>query len=772
MSDLLPGQSRLIVEASEGMSAITEVDYADLVYRYFLRRWYLYVLGIGLALTATYFYLKTQQDEYAITARFVILENEENYQPDDLLRRSTALYAASQNVYNEIERITSFELMRSVVGELNLQYGYWMERGLARTDGYRDFPVVIDTFVAASSEPVDLSFRIDPVDYSHFRLYHEDTLVATYPFDSLFTNTYGTFRLTLNGALPKDDDISLHVSITDPRVVTEAYLDGLEAEFTGINSTTVRLRIDDAVPARGVDILTELMRNYNETKLAEAEAAALQTLGFIDDRLTQAREQLQLVESNLERYKLSNQISDETNSDLGLVFQNVDQFGQEKEELSLQISALASLQGALSESNDEPQLIAIDNSIPTAGQIHEQVQLYNRLALERKELLVSGQPDNPAVTSISRRIGSLQDGIERSVTNQRQRLDERLSLVQSQYDRALGQLRSVPTKQREVQDRSREQQIVENLYVYLLQKKEETALAYVNDATTAKIIDSAHASTLPVSPNKKLYYFLSLIVGGAIPFFFSVAREEVFNTQVETLEDVKRIFPNLTMAGQISRGSGKNRLPVADSTRTEISDQFRSLRNSLFFHFPGGRQTLMVTSANKGEGKSFTATNLAISCARAQRRVVIIDFDFYNPQVANYLGHDGSKGLSNFLSGDATASEVVHPTEEKLGLHYLPAGQHLKNPGDLVSNERGLEDLFAYLHDRFDVIIIDVPPVGMLTDAVLLNRFIDGSLYVIRAGVSTKTSLKQGKRIMEAGQLKNPLLVFNSVEPGQHRYYT
>ena len=771
MSEQSPGQPRLVIESARGISAITEVDYADLAYRYFFRRWYLYVLGVGLALTAMFFYLKTKQHEYAVTARFVILESEDG-QSEDLLRRSTELYSASQNVYNEIERITSFELMQTVVEELDLHYGYWTETGLEKHDGYRDFPVLIDSFRPVGEGPVELGFRIDPIDYTHYRLYAQDKLVDNYPFDSLITNAFGTFRFTLNGPLPTDGKTTLHVSISDPQAVTNAYLDRLKAEFTGINSTTVLLRIDDAVPARGVDILTQLMSNYNETKLAEAEEAALQTLGFIDDRLAQANRQLQQVEANLERYKLNNEISDESNSDLGLVFQNVDQFGREKEDLTLQLNALGALERTLNASGTEPQLIAIDNSVLSAGQIPDQVQLYNRLVLERKELLVSGQPDNPAVTSISGRIGSLREGIQRSVGNLRDRLGERQSLVQSQYDRALGQLRSVPTKQREVQDRSREQKIVENLYVYLLQKKEETALAYINNATTAKIIDSAHADTLPVSPNKKLFYFLALVCGGAIPFLFSVVKEEVFNAEVETVEDVKRIFPRRELAGQVSRGRGKNRLPVADASRTEISDQFRSLRNNLAFQFPGGNNAFMVTSAGKGEGKSFTATNLAVSFARARKRVVIVDFDFYNPQVANYLGQAGGKGLSNVLGGKACVEEVVYAAGDDLGIHYLPAGDHFENPGDLISNEQGLQELFDYLHDRFDVVMLDVPPIGILTDAVLLNRFITGSLYVIRAGVSTKASLKRGRELIEAGHLKDPLLVLNSVEPGQQRYYT
>lgn len=772
MSDQSQEHPGLVIESARGISAITEVDYVDILNRYFLRRWYLYVLFVSAAVVAMFFYLKTKQYEYEVTARIVILESDDKGSSDDLLQRSTELFSASQNVYNEIERITSFELMNSVVEDLDLQYGYWTKNGLEKHDGYRDFPVLIDSFVPLTEEPVELSFRVEPKDYANFRLYQEEKLVGTYPFDSVFTNDLGLFRFTLNGALPKDDESELHVSISDIRTVTNAYLDRLGADFTGIKSTTVRLRIVDAIPARGVDILTELMSNYNEKKLAEADEVALQTLGFIDDRLSEANRQLQRVEANLEQYKLSNEISNETTSGLNLLLQNVDRYGQEKDNLSLQLNVLRTLEGVLSASGGEPQLITIDNSVLTTGQIPDQVELYNRLVLERKELLISGQPDNPAVVSISQRIGSLREAIKVSVTNLRQSLDQRQTLTQSQYDRALVQLRSVPTKQRQVQDRSREQKIVESLYIYLLQKKEETALSYVNNVTTAKIIDSAYAGSDPVSPNKKLFLFLALVCGGAIPFLYSVAQEEIFNYKVEAERDVKRVFPRREIMGKISNHRGKSRLAVAESSRTEISDQFRSLRNNLLFHFSAPSNTFLLTSATKGEGKSFVAANLALSFARARKRVVIVDFDFYNSQVANYLEQKNGTGLSNYLGGKAKIEKIIYPAADELGIHYVPSGNYFENPGDLISNENGLTDLFAHLNEIFDIIILDVPPIGILTDAVLLNRFVTGSLYVVRAGVSSKASLKQGRDTIKSGRLKNPVLVLNSVKSGQQDYYT
>ncbi|NJC25887.1 GumC family protein [Neolewinella antarctica] len=772
MSEQPQGPTGLIIEPTRGLSAVTEVDYVDLLSRYFLRRWYLYVLFVGAAVAAMFFYLKTKQHEYAVTARIVITERDDTGPTDDPLRRSTQVFSAAQNVYNEIERITSYELMSSVVDELDLQYGYWTQAGLERKDGYRDFPVLIDSFLPLNAGPVDLSFRLEPKDYESFRLYTDDKLVGNYPFDSLITTKFGVFRFALNGALPQSSETTLHVSISDTRAVANAYLSRLEANFTGINSTTVLLRIQDAVPARGVDILTELMTNYNEMKMAEADKAAQHTLGFIDERLTEANQKLQRIEANLERYKLNNEITDESTSDLNLVLQNVDQYGREKENLTLQLNILRSLERVLDVRGDEPQLISIDNSVLITGQIPDQVQLYNRLVLERKELLVSGQTDNPAVISISQRIASLRGAIESSVTNLRQSLVERQSLIQSQYDRSLGQLRSVPTKQREVQDRSREQKIVENLYVYLLQKKEETALAYVNNVTTAEIIDAAHAGSDPVSPNKKLFMFLALVLGGAIPFLYSVAREEIFNYKVGAVRDVKRVFSRRPVLGQISKHRGKDRMAVAGSSRSEISDQFRSLRNNLLFHFPAADNVFLLTSAGKGEGKSFVAANLAVSFAHARKRVVIVDFDFYNAQVANYLGQPNGTGLSNFLGGQASVGEVVHSAGEDLGVHYVPAGDYFENPGDLISNDRGLAAFFAHLHERFDVIIVDAPPIGILSDAVLLHRYITASLYVIRVGVSTKASLKQGRETIEADRLMNPVLVLNSVTSGQQDYYT
>ncbi|MEL6276278.1 MAG: Wzz/FepE/Etk N-terminal domain-containing protein, partial [Bacteroidota bacterium] len=307
----------VIIEGSKAVNAIQEINYLDIIYRFIFKRWYLYAASVVLCVGLAYFYLKTVEPGYEVLASIVILEDKESGYTEDIIRRSRDLYAASQNVYNEIQQLTSNQLMNEVVEDLKLYIGYRKEFGFAKEEGYLDFPVVIDTFFQSPPERgLDFGFEIHPEDYNRFALYQDEKLVGTYLFDSIFTNQFGTFRFKINGKLPINTDTTLLVYFSNPQEIAEMYRDNLEAGFTDKNSTTIELRLEDAIPQRGIDILTSLMDNYNDIKKEENSETALQTLGFIDERLADVSSQLRRVESNLERYKLQNEIAAESTSDL------------------------------------------------------------------------------------------------------------------------------------------------------------------------------------------------------------------------------------------------------------------------------------------------------------------------------------------------------------------------------------------------------------------------------------------------------------------------
>ncbi len=773
MTDSQQNFRGILIEPSGSATAINEIDYAAMLHRFVFKRWYLYVGCVIILLGLAYAYLRTVQPQYEVVGLIAILEDKNQSYTDDMLRRSRDFNNAYQNVHNEIQQLTSFELMSSVVHDLNLQVGYRSESFLKQEVAYRNFPILVDTFSTQTGEGnVRADFRVAPRDYATFDLFVGDTLVGNYAFDSTFTNAFGVFRFKLNGALPDPDKTQLFVLFEDPREVAESYLNRLTAAFTSLNSTTIELKLEDAVPERGVEVMTRLMANYDRMKKEQTNAAALETLGFIDDRLAEVSSQLDAVEANLERYKLRNQIADQSTSDLDLVLKNVDQLGREKEDLNLQLSIIRSMEQALDGSAGKDQLIPINASVFNSGQIPEMVKLYNSLILDRKELLITGQPANPMVVSTNQKIESLRNSIGSALNTLETDLGQRKELIASQYDRSVGQLRSVPTKERALLDKSRQQGIIENLYVYLLQKKEETALAYVSNTTTAQVIDRPHAGNYPVSPNKKVWYFFCLVMGVGLPFGFSVVKEELLPRSIETVEDLKRAIPGQAVVGIINRAPGKEKLKVLPAARSEVSDRFRSLRNTLQYTYPRTTNCFLVTSGGKEEGKSFISTNLAASFALARKRVVVVDFDFYNATVAGYLGGKNGRGLSDFLNGDAELKDIVQPVERVKNLFYMPAGIPGDNPGDLISNQAGLASLFALLREQFDLIILDAPPVGILSDAILLNAYVTATLYVVRVETTKISSVRRAKDLLQEDRLVNPLLVLNGVKTGKVEYYT
>ncbi|MGB3546009.1 MAG: polysaccharide biosynthesis tyrosine autokinase [Saprospiraceae bacterium] len=774
MTDSQQNFRGILLEPSGGSATtLNEIDYGAMLYRFVFKRWYLYVGCVVILLGLAYVYLRTLQPRYEVTGLIAILEDKSQTYTEDMIRRGRDFNNAYQNVHNEIQQLTSFELMNSVVHDLELSVGYRTESFMHREAYYQDFPILVDSFATLTGEGDILAdFRVEPQDYVTFSLYTGDSLLGNYAFDSTFQNKYGIFRFKLNGALPDPEENRLFISFEDPREVTESYQARLEAAFTSLNSTTIELKLEDAIPERGVAVLSRLMVNYDRMKRERNNEVALETLGFIDDRLAEVSSQLDAVEANLERYKLRNQIADQSTSDLDLVLRNVDQLGREKEDLNLQLSIIRSMEQALNGSAGKDQLIPINSAVFNSGQLPEMVKLYNSLILDRKELLITGQPANPMVVSINQKIESLRGSITSALANLEHDLDQRKDLIASQYDRSLGRLQSVPTKERALLDQSRQQGIIENLYVYLLQKKEETALAYVSNTTSAQIIDRPHAGNYPVSPNKKVWYFFCLVMGIGLPFSFSVVKEELLPRNVETVEDLKRAAPNHTVVGIVNRAPGKDKLKVLPAARSEVSDRFRSLRNNLQYSYPRGSNCFLVTSGGKEEGKSFISTNLAASFALARKRAVVVDFDFYNATVANYVGGKNGRGLSDYLSGELELEELVHPVDRVTNLHYIPAGSPGDNPGDLISNQAALANLFIYLREQYDIIVLDAPPVGILSDAVLLNAYVTATLYVVRAEATKIQSVRRTNDLFMEDRLVNPLLVLNGLRTTKADYYT
>lgn len=750
-------QKILMVNSTFNEGTDKKVDYRALINQYVLSKWYWYVAFFTVFLGLTYVYLMTIEPKYEIKSMVLIKEEDDAMAYDqDMLRRSMSFSSVSENAFNEMYVLNSFSSFYKIVEEMNLNIKYYWKHNLTKQQGYKDFPIVVDTFALNTSlgKGAAFDFEIQPVSEDSFK-FIQDTLIGSYTFGQLFSNKYGAFRIKKRGFIHPDSDNTLHIQFLDSKSVAEAYLANLEIAFTDKNATVLELKLKDAIPERGIDVMVSLIEKYQEKKLKEKNEIALNTLKFIDDRLSDIGGELSDVESTIEQYKLRNDIASETTSDLDIVMSNVSRLNTEQDAKGVQLKVLESIKKTLETEKGEYDLIPINLSV-TDNQLQTLINPYNELVLERRRIMTTGGPSNPLVQATDQKLISLKRSIYAAVDNLQGDLKMELGNLEKQYDRGVSRLRSVPRKERTLVDQSRQKAITEKLYIYLLEKKEETALTLIGTSPNFRVIDAPRSSVDIVSPNKKLFYFGSALAGLGIPFLFILGINLLKDT-VQTEDELKEILPDHHIAGLIIFHKGKARQQAL------ASEDFSSLRMDLQLRHKDRLSTILVTSSVASEGKTFVATQLAFNFAKAKTKTILIDFDLRNPNVARSLGKTFDKGLSDYFKEEEDIQDIIQPMEESSNLHIISGGTILSNPMGFIT-ETKIKKLFAFLKSNYDIVIVDTSPIGIFSDAFLLNEHIDDSLYVIRSGFTKKTMVENAGEVFRQGKLIQPSLVLNAVK--------
>ncbi|WP_353482873.1 polysaccharide biosynthesis tyrosine autokinase [Haliscomenobacter sp.] len=759
-------QKAVILNNSGNDSTEGQIDYLGMFRNYVLNKWYLYLVCGIISLGLAYMFYKQLQPVYQITSKLLIREREENSgSDDDFIKRNLLLSATSDKASNDIEILTSFSLMTSVVEKLGLGTRYYWKDKLSERDAYRNFPIVVDTFSLNLIE--NTSFEITPLSKHTFR-FSQGAISKNYNFGQLFSNKFGKFRISRVESAPVAADKTMHVEFLNPKKVAKKYLDNLNIELSSekSNSSVRVLSLMDEVPQRGIDVLTCLMEKFDQVKSQANTDITLKTLELLDGRLQDISQELASAESTLETYKLDNEIISSTTSDIETTLGDVKDLAREQRNLELQSGMLQSISSELRDTSNNFKIIPINPSLYD-GKVLGLIQPYNDLVLQRERLLMSGQPSNPVVQSTNQKLRSLRNSIVSAIANMQGDISSNLSKLQNQFDKSNNRLRSVPIKERGLTDKVRTQGIKENLYVYLLQKREEVSMALVSDYANSMIVDPPYSSLDPVGMNKVQIFAGAGLGGMAIPLFF-ILLLDFFKGSIRTEQDIRQIIPEKPILGVINLQKGKNQLLVGPSQNMTI-ERFRTLRTNLQFHHREKIKCILVTSSTSGEGKTFVATNLALSFARAKKNTIIIDFDLRKPSVNRYFNGSEEIGLSSFFIEGLALDEIIQISADVANLHYISGGPIIPNLVELITEEQLIE-LFSYLKGRYDIIIIDSSPIGIIADGIMLNNYVDNSLFVVRSGYSKKATVEKAKEIFAQNKLVNPSIIFNGVKKQDDGY--
>ena len=730
---------------------------------YYFRKWYFFVLLTAALLGAAYYYnTYVVVPEYLVSGTVLIKENNENSGSvaNDILAELDVLRQSSK-IEDEIEILKSDRLMQRALLNLDQQVGYYVgEREVAANS--LPFHVVIDSLSAKPRYDTTYALAVSPS--GRYRLND-----VRYTAGQSIQLPGGTrVRLLLDSTRQFSDSTYATFALRDIDVLTTDYLERLNVSQVNLKSSVVNIDLIDLLPERGVAIMNNLIEGYQTMLVDEKAQLADNTLRLIDDRLNKLTNELNRVEYSVAAIKRENELTDVESNAQGLTAQAAE-YNRQVADYDLRLEMLYSMRNYLTNGDDEFK------AVPTSLSIQDQtlnalMAEYNTARLERLRTLGSSTPGNFLVQEQTRDLRELRRSILENVNS----LASGMESVRSNLRRKAGQYEErvarIPALERELAEIKRDQSIKNNLYLYLLRKREEAALSLATGAAQLRIISPPKAAKEPVNSRKTLTYFGAFAMGMLIPFLLLNLRRRV-NKTVETPLEVST-YTGAPLLGEISHnGLSKRMLVTRAGENSSISELFRLLVFNLEFASKQQGGIIMVTSSKSGEGKTFISTNLAAALAQAGKRVVVARLDLRNNRTDPRLEFYHERGVTEYLQGEETmaASDILYPSEEVPNLYYLPAGALAKDPARMMRSPE-LKELLTNLRQEFDYVIVDSAPVGLVSDPLALSDIIDRTLYVVRSKVTKVDELRILNDIYKKGKLPNPMIVMNDSSYSAARY--
>ena len=731
-------------------------DIKILVFKY-LRYWYLFVIGGVIALIIALVYLRYTTPQFSAQTSILFKDEQGSGPSEAAVFSDIASFSARRSIQNEILILKSNSLMEKVVRELKLEVGYMIEGSVRDVEVYGDdlkLNIIPKNF---SPSFYGKSFKIHFKDDNSFEL--DDGNVESYRFGQEITNPYGTFTIvSLPDASFNESFKPLTVNFRNVEGLAKGYAGKLGVHSASKDANALIISITDPVPARAKDILIKLIEVYEQESINDKNQVAEKSVEFIDERLKYLTDELSSVEQNVEQYKQQYELTDVSSQGQEYMIA-ASATRKELEAINVQLDVLGSIENYLrSQGADQYELVPSSLTISDAT-LNGLISSFNAIQLDRERLLRTNNPNNPLIINMNEQLKNLRNNILENLKNIRNGLYISRRSLQAQSGMVSDKIQEVPVRERQYIEITRQQEIKQSLYLYLLQKKEESALSLASAVSNTRIIDPPVARG-PVSPNKTNIMAYSLLLGVFIPFV-GLFIKNLFTQKVEMRSEVTKLTQT-PILGEICHDKTGETIVANANKRTPIAEMFRLLRTNLRFSLAGKEnKVILVTSSMSGEGKTFFTINMGASLAGAGKKVLIIEFDLRRPKLLKGLGMPKTKGLTDYLVGDiADVNAVIKSTEIDSNLDVISAGTLPPNPAEIILSDR-VSELIKNMRERYDFILLDCPPVGKVADALTLNEHIDTAIYMVRYNYTEKEQIKIIDDIFLNQKLHNPLIVLN-----------
>ena len=760
-------------ELREKESEISIVDIFHLV----IANWYWFVLSILICAGIAFFYLKSSSKVYSRKASVLIRDDSKG----GSISESTAFADISflggkRNVDNEVLVFQSRHLMEKVARRLHLDMSYKVKNGLREDELYTHSPITV--LFPESEERQVIEMTVTPVDSATVRLSDFSLSIAGEEIrsaevvDARLNDTILTpvGTMVVTPTLYYTDTYygkPVYITKSNMEKVVEGYLRRINISLASKTATIINLVLDDVSTARAEDILNMLIAVYNEDVINDKNQIAVNTSKFINDRLIIIERELGSVDANIESFKRENQLTDIT-SETGMYLQNTSRYKQEGLSLENQLSIVKYIKEYLVDPQKGSDLIPANTGI-SDNSVESQIKEYNDMLLKRDKLVAGSSNKNPIVIDLNNSLGAMKQTIIRSVDNLIVGLNIQLKNIREQEEQTTKRIEAVPTQQKYVLTVERQQKIKEELYLYLLNKREENALTQAITESNARIIDPASGSSTPVAPKSMVILLAAVVLGAAIPMAV-LWLLNITDTKVRTRKELDNVL-TIPFLGDIPRhgakkGEDADGIVVRESARDSVSEAFRIIRTNMeFMRVKSDKlQVVMFTSANPGAGKTFVSSNLAMSIAQTNKKVVLVDVDIRKGTLSGIFSNSSKRmGLTHYLSGHTdNLDDIIGTSEEYDKLDIVFSGPVPPNPAELLLGER-FDHFISELRKRYDYIIVDNVPAGMVADASIVNRVADLTIFVVRSGIMDRRQLPELEKMYREEQLRNMSVVLNGV---------
>jgi capsular exopolysaccharide synthesis family protein len=745
-----------------------EVSLGDLFYK-FIPYWPYFILLLVLTMTGAWIYLRYKMPVYQTTATLLI-KDDKNATPASEMQDAFDMFGAKKNVENEVEVLQSKTLMKEVVENLHLYAPVFISGRVIHQSAYVLSPVVVEAKYPDS---------LQPVNEIHFAFNNRAGTVVihdtAYPVNQWETTSYGILRFlpnpyyhpSNNPAKEKSDDY--YFSLSPVKNAANQVLSQVTISPSSKESTVIDLSINGEVPKRGEDILNELLKVYNEAAILDKNQLAANTLKFVNERLAIVSNDLDSVESALQNFKAKNKITD-ISAQGQIYLQTVADNDQQISDINVQLAMLDQVEKYVQGKGELGGIVpaALGKGGAADPVLTNLLQKLSDLELQYTQTKKIVPENNPAVVALVDGINRLKPQVLENIESQRKNLiagRDNLTATSNSYG---SMLTTIPEKERELLSISRQQSIKNNIYTFLLQKKEETALSFASAVADSRVLDHAETSDTPVSPKRKLVYLVAFL--GALFLGIGVIYlKDMLTRTVQERSDIEK-YTDIPFLGEVNYDRSKTPFVISEGKRSFIAEQLRQLRTSLgYMGVDETHKRILLTSSISGEGKSFIAINLGISLALMGKKVALLELDLRKPKLSEKFGISLKEGLSNYLIGKMPAEKIIKLTQFE-NLFLIPAGPIPPNPSELISNG-SLPELLTYLEKTFDYIIIDTAPTNPVTDAYIISPLADVTLFIIRYNYTPKMFLQKLDQQHKISTLKNPAIIYNGIRgKGVNKY--